>query len=61
MHDSIVIDVHPEEESNVVNVINKTNDALPELITTRWGIVFNVPLLLEAKIGPNWLDTKDVS
>ena len=61
VHDSIVIDVHPEEESNVVNVINKTNDALPELITTRWGIVFNVPLLLEAKIGPNWLDTKDVS
>jgi DNA polymerase I-like protein with 3'-5' exonuclease and polymerase domains len=61
VHDSIVIDVHPEEESNVVNVINKTNDVLPELITTRWGIVFNVPLLLEAKIGPNWLDTKDVS
>jgi hypothetical protein len=22
---------------------------------------FNVPLLLEAKIGPNWLDTKDVA
>jgi DNA polymerase I-like protein with 3'-5' exonuclease and polymerase domains len=26
----------------------------------RWGIVFNVPLELEAKIGENWLDTKDV-
>ena len=22
---------------------------------------FNVPLLLEAKIGPNWLDVKDVA
>jgi len=31
------------------------------LITIRWGLVFNVPLELEAKIGPNWLDTKDVS
>ena len=61
VHDSIVIDVHPEEESNVINAINSTNDVLPELITTRWGINFNVPLLLEAKIGPNWLDTKDVS
>jgi hypothetical protein len=26
----------------------------------RWGIVFNVPLELESKIGNNWLDTKDV-
>jgi hypothetical protein len=31
------------------------------LITGKWGITFNVPLLLESKIGPNWLDTKDVA
>lgn len=61
VHDSIVIDVHPEEERAVIEAINKTNRELPDLITTRWGIEFNVPLLLEAKIGPNWLDTKDVS
>ena len=61
VHDSIVIDVHPDEEQQVIQAINKTNNELPDLITTRWGIKFNVPLLLEAKIGPNWLDTKDVS
>ena len=61
VHDSIVIDVHPEEETQVINVIEATNKALPELITLRWGVDFNVPLLLEAKIGPNWLDTKDVT
>ena len=61
VHDSIVIDVHPDEERSVIEVINKTNNELPNLITIRWGLVFNVPLLLEAKIGPNWLDTKDVS
>ena len=61
VHDSIVIDVHPDEEAQVINVIAATNDALPELITLRWGVDFNVPLLLEAKIGPNWLDTKDVT
>jgi DNA polymerase I-like protein with 3'-5' exonuclease and polymerase domains len=60
VHDSIVIDVHPNEERKVLEVINQTNEDLPNLITTRWGLVFNVPLLLEAKIGPNWLDTKDV-
>ncbi len=26
----------------------------------QWDIDFNVPLMLEAKIGNNWLDTKDV-
>src|SRR5210317_769290 len=60
VHDSIVIDVHPDEESQVINVIQDTNEKLLELITLRWGINFNVPLLLEAKIGPNWLDVKDV-
>ena len=60
VHDSIVIDVHPDEERQVIDIISKTNDDLPGLITMRWGIVFNVPLELEAKIGENWLDTKDV-
>ena len=60
VHDSIVIDVHPEEENQVINVIEETNKILPILITARWGIDFNVPLLLESKIGPNWLDVKDV-
>jgi len=61
VHDSIVIDVHPDEERSVIEVINETNRVLPKLIQLRWGCVFNVPLLLEAKIGDNWLDTKDVS
>ena len=61
VHDSIVIDVHPDEERRCIDIIKETNDILPDLITTRWGVVFNVPLELEAKIGPNWLDTSDVS
>jgi len=61
VHDSIVVDVHPEEERKVLDIIDMTNKELPNLITLRWGIKFNVPLLLESKIGPNWLDTKDVA
>jgi len=61
VHDSIVIDVHPDEEVQVIKVIDDTNKVLNELITLRWGIDFNVPLLLESKIGDNWLDTKDVA
>ena len=61
VHDSVVIDVHPDEEQQVVDIIAQANEALPSLITSRWGVVFNVPLLLEAKIGDNWLDVVDVT
>ena len=61
VHDSIVLDVHPMEVDFALNVIQDTNKNLKSLIDIQWGIDFNVPLLLEAKIGPNWLDTKDVN
>jgi len=60
VHDSIVLDVHPEEVKDALSVIDKTNKNLKRLIDQQWDIDFNVPLLLEAKIGPNWLDTKEV-
>ena len=31
------------------------------IVNRKWNIDFNLPLLLEAKIGNNWLDTVDVS
>jgi DNA polymerase I-like protein with 3'-5' exonuclease and polymerase domains len=61
VHDSIVIDVHPDEEDMVLRVIEAANDKLIPIVNRKWGIDFNIPLLLEAKIGPNWLDTKDVA
>jgi DNA polymerase I-like protein with 3'-5' exonuclease and polymerase domains len=61
VHDSIVIDVHPDEEDMVLRVITAANDKLIPIVNRKWGIDFNIPLLLEAKIGPNWLDTKDVA
>jgi len=60
VHDSIVLDIHPEEVDDALFVIQETNHNLKRIIDNRWDIDFNVPLLLEAKIGPNWLDTKDV-
>jgi DNA polymerase I-like protein with 3'-5' exonuclease and polymerase domains len=61
VHDSVVIDVHPKEKMKVLKVIRATNDKLISIVNRKWNIDFNVPLLLEAKIGPNWLDTKDVA
>ena len=60
VHDSAVIDIHPDEKDAVIQIIQDMNDELNDLIEKAYGIQMNVPLLLEAKIGPNWLDTKDV-
>jgi len=60
VHDSIVIDVHPDEIEFVVQVIDAVQADLINLINRRWSIDFNVPLALEAKIGNNWLEQKDV-
>lgn len=60
VHDSMVIDVHPDEEQEVLQMINDMNNDLNDLIKEAYDIEMNVPLLLEAKIGTNWLDTVDV-
>jgi DNA polymerase I-like protein with 3'-5' exonuclease and polymerase domains len=60
VHDSIVIDIHPDEEQQVLAVISCVNDKLKSIIDKQFSIDFNVPLLLEAKIGVNWLDQKEV-
>ena len=61
VHDSIVIDVHPDEEQDIINTIADINNDMSSLILLTLGVDFNVPLLLESKIGNNWLDTKDVT
>jgi DNA polymerase I-like protein with 3'-5' exonuclease and polymerase domains len=60
VHDSAVIDIHPNEKEYVIAMIDTLNQDLSGIIEEAYNIQMNVPLLLEAKIGPNWLDTKDV-
>ena len=60
VHDSVVIDVHPAEEDQVIKIIKDVNDNLISIIKDYYDVTINVPMVLEAKIGNNWLDTKDV-
>ena len=61
VHDSVVLDVHPAEVDKVLNIIRQVNKNLKIIIESHYDIDVNVPMLLESKIGNNWLDTKDVS
>ena len=60
VHDSMVVDVHPQENDYVIQMITDLNEDLDKIIDEPYGVEMNVSMLLEAKIGPNWLDTKDV-
>ena len=60
VHDSMVIDTHPDEIDDVLGTIDLINTNLNGMIQKEYNIKVNVPLLLESKIGDNWLDTKDV-
>ena len=60
VHDSMVIDVHPDEVTEVLGVVETINTNLNCVIKDAYDVEMNVPLLLEAKIGKNWLDTVDV-
>ena len=60
VHDSTVIDIHPEEKETVLQIIDDMNEGLTDIIEKAYNVKMNVPLLLESKIGPNWLDVQDV-
>ena len=60
VHDSVVLDVHPAEVKDVLGIIESVNKDLKSIVESYYDIDVNVPLLLESKIGDNWLDVKDV-
>ena len=60
VHDSLIIDVHPTEVEDVIDVIKGIEGNLVSLMRTRWGIKFNVPLKLDMKIGNSWLEQTEI-
>lgn len=60
VHDSLVIDIHPDEIDEVCRIISDVNDNLNDHVSRWFNVDINVPLLLEAKLGDNWLEQSDV-
>ena len=60
-NDSIVVDIHPDEEQDVINLFSKgAGNVIPRL-KQQYNIDFNVPLDVEMKIGYNWLKLNEVN
>ncbi len=60
VHDSIVVDIHPDEEQQVIDVFKEGADNVIPRLEKQYGINFNVPLDVEMKIGYNWLKLNEV-
>lgn len=60
VHDSIVLDVYPGEEDTCIKLVAEAMLSLPEECQRRYGVHYDMPIGLEIKMGPNWLETSEV-
>ena len=56
VHDSVVADIHPDEETQMVAVMREGAAKVIESLKNIYNIDFNVPLDTEVKIGYDWLN-----
>ena len=60
VHDSIVLDVHPDEKEACINLLAYAMRSLPEETMNRYGVEYDMPVGIELKIGKNWLDSEEI-
>ena len=60
VHDSIVIDCHPDEEMHVLTILRVSMMGVADDLEKRYKIKYLMPVGIEIKKGENWLDTKQV-
>ena len=58
VHDSVVADVHPDEEDMMIKIMQTGSLQVVDSLQETYGINFNIPLDTEVKVGYNWLDLK---
>ena len=61
VHDSIVVDVYPGEENLVRDLLLQAMLGVTEDLSSTYNIVLSIPLEVEIKVGPNWLDSSVIA
>ena len=56
VHDSVVIDTHPEEEIYVKECVEQVEKELRDMLNLKFQMNFDVPLIMDCKIGNNWME-----
>lgn len=60
VHDSIILDVHPDETDQVLALVRDVFDNIRRDIKEWWNYEFSLPLRYEMKFGDNWRDLQDI-
>jgi DNA polymerase-1 len=60
VHDSIVVDAHPDEITAMTKILNRATRNVIDSLYEFYKVEFNVPLDTELKIGDNWLDMQEI-
>ena len=60
VHDSIILDVYPGEEEMAIEVLKEAMTSLPDETERRYGVRYDMPVGIELKMGPNWLEMEEI-
>lgn len=60
VHDSIVSDVYPGELDEVSRLLSGAMLGVVEDMRERYNYEFKFPLAIEIKVGPNWMEMKEI-
>ena len=60
VHDSIVVDVYPDEKIDMILMLQDAMLCLPSETKRRYGLEYDMPVGIELKIGKNWLDLSEL-
>ena len=60
VHDSITLDVYPNEEQQAIKTLKEAMMSLSDECERRYGFKYTMPIGIELKIGDNWLNMKEV-
>lgn len=60
VHDSNVLDTHPDETKSIPIMLYDTMMNVNDELERRYGYRMSIPVAVEIKQGPNWLEMKNV-
>ncbi len=60
VHDSVILDTHPDEVHHVISIIKTSFTNVKDSLLQRYDCDLNVMLDFEIKKGKNWLDLSAV-
>ena len=60
VHDSIVVDAHPDEAETMTKILDRATKDVIDSLYEFYDVEFNVPLETELKVGANWLEMQEI-